>query len=227
MVKIVLIEKNGNIATSNINTVDETKLYKKCNFRNDKHFSKQTSWKYKNKNSSDLTIHLYAKDDGRANSENKYDLPPPVDEQLYFGKMLLLCYDNENNKYVNFTKEDWEAKYEQLFGGFENLDEEDSEEEEEEEIPQHLQTKEGYSKEDGFVVDSNDSDDVEYIPSDEKDDSDEESASYEYSGEEEIGEEESDEEDEDSDDESDDDIEEILESDIEDDNSELEEEDYL
>ena len=227
MVKIVLIEKNGNIATSNINTVDETKLYKKCNFRNNKHFSKQTSWKYKNKNSSDLTIHLYAKDDGRANSENKYDLPPPVDEQLYFGKMLLLCYDNENNKYVNFTKENWEAKYEQLFGGFENLDEEDSEEEEEEEIPQHLQTKEGYSKEDGFVVDSNDSDDVEYIPSDEKNESDEESsASYDYSGEEDS-EESGDSEESEEDEESDDDIEEILESDIEDDNSELEEEDYL
>ncbi|MAR50949.1 MAG: hypothetical protein CML42_07470 [Rhodobacteraceae bacterium] len=223
MVKIVLIEKNGDVVTSNVNTIDESKLYKKCNFRSDKNFSKQTSWNYKNNTSSDLVIHLYAKDDGRANSENKYDLPPPVDEKLYFGKMLLVCYDNENNKYVNFTKENWEAKYEQLFGGFENLDDEEDEEEEEE-IPQHLQTKEGYSKEDGFVVDSNDSDDIEYIPSDEKDDSDEESASYGYSDEEQISEEE---DDEDSDDESDDDIEEILESDIEDDNSELEEEDYL
>ena len=68
---------------------------------------------------------LISKDNGRANSENKYDLPPPVDEQLYFGKVLLVCYDNKNKTFIDFTKEEWEAKYEKLFGGFENLDEED------------------------------------------------------------------------------------------------------
>ena len=224
MVKVVLIDKNGTISTSNVNNINEETLYKKCNLRNDKDFSKRTEWSYK-KNNNDYVIRLYAKDNGRANSENKYDLPPPVDETLYFGKLLLACYDKNNNTYVDFTKEEWEAKYEKLFGGFENLDEEDSYSEEEE-IPEHLQTKEGYSKEDGFVVDD-DSDDEEYIPSDEKDDS-EESDSFDYSGEEETGEEDTDEEetDDESDDESDDDIEEILESDIEGDNSELEEEEY-
>ena len=226
MVKFVLIEKNGNIVISNINNIDESKLYKKCNFKNNKHFSKQTSWNYKKNNNSKLSIHLYAKDEGRATSENKYDLPPPVDEQLFFGKMLLLCYDNENDKYIDFTKEDWEAKYEKLFGGFENLDEEDSYSEEDE-IPQHLQTKDGYSKEDGFVVDADETEEEAYNSSDEKNDSDEESAGYEYSGEESSGKE-SEEDDDSEEEESDDDIEEILESDVEeDDNSELEEEDYM
>ncbi len=227
MVKIVLIEKNGDIVTSNINNIEEDTLYKKCKLRNNTHFAKQAVWDYKKNNNSKLSIHLYAKDEGRANTENKYELPPPVDEQLYFGKMLLLCYDKENDKYLDFTKEDWEAKYEQLFGGFENLNEEDSYSEEEEEIPKHLQTKEGYSKEDGFVVDENDTENEEYMPSDEKNESDEESsASYDYSDEEDS-EESGDSEESEEDEESDDDIEEILESDIEDDNSELEEEEYL
>ena len=226
MVKVVLIDKNGTVSTSNMNNISEENLYKKCGLRNNKDFSKRTEWSYK-KNDRDCVISLYAKDNGRANSENKYDLPPPVDEQLYFGKVLLVCYDNKNKTFIDFTKEEWEAKYEKLFGGFENLDEEDSYSEEEE-IPEHLKTKEGYSKEDGFIVDDDDSDDEDYIPSEEKEESEEESESFDYTGEEETGEEDSDEEsDNESEyDESDDDIEEILESDIEGDNSELEEEEY-
>ena len=123
MVKVVLIDKNGTVSTSNMNNISEENLYKKCGLRNNKYFSKRTEWSYK-KNNTDCIICLY-KDNGRANSENKYDLPPPVDEQLYFGKVLLVCYDNKNKTFIDFTKEEWEAKYEKLFGGFENLDEED------------------------------------------------------------------------------------------------------
>ena len=39
-----------------------------------------------------------------------------------------------------------------MFGGFDDLDVEE-EESEEEEIPAEFLTKEGYSKEDGFIVD--------------------------------------------------------------------------
>ena len=64
---------------------------------------------------------LIYKDNGRANSENKYDLPPPVDEQFSFEEVLLVCYDNKT-KHFNILQEEWEAKYEGI-GGFENLDE--------------------------------------------------------------------------------------------------------
>ena len=71
----------------------------------------------------------------------------------------------------DLTVDEWEKCYEKLFGGFEELGEEDSYSSEEE-IPEHLKTKEGYSKEDGFVVDSED--DGDYIPEQEDDDDDDE-----------------------------------------------------
>ena len=113
--------------------------------------------------------------------------------------------------------DEWEKIYEKLFGGFEDLDEEDSFSEEEE-IPEHLKTKQGYSKEDGFVV-SDDDEDEDYNPEDSSEISeydsndnidddneadDEDSVDYEDEEEEEDEEEdddeESDEEDEDDDD---------------------------
>ena len=157
-------------------------------------------------------------------------MPPPLDNTLYFGSMILIKHQTKNinnNNVKDISLEEWNKIYEKLFGGFEDLNDNDSYSEEEE-IPEHFKTKEGYSKEDGFIVDDDDSDDEDYIPSEEKEESEEESESFDYTGEEETGEEDSDEEsDNESEyDESDDDIEEILESDIEGDNSELEEEEY-
>ena len=47
--------------------------------------------------------------------------------------------------------EDWGNLYEELFGGFEDLNGEDSYSEEEE-IPENMKTSSGYSKEGGFIV---------------------------------------------------------------------------
>ena len=65
--------------------------------------------------------------------------------------------------------DDWEKFYEHLFGGFEDLNDEDSYSEEEE-IPENMKTLTGYSKEGGFVVDDDDFDDEDYEPSDDNSD---------------------------------------------------------
>ena len=154
---VLIIEKDGNITETKIKNDNIETIYKKLLFKNDKNFKVRTEWNVKI-NKKKYNILLYAKNDGRANSENKYDFPPPVDSELYFGNCMLLNY--ENNELSDLTKEEWLCVYEKLFGGFENLndtlEEDEKEEDELDDISDEMKTKDGYLK-DGFVVDdSND-----------------------------------------------------------------------
>ncbi len=181
MVKIVIVEKNKTLKETKVREFLLEQLFKKANFKSNKDFMNRHTWKMK-----DHYISLYAKNSGRANNENTYELPPPIDSQLYFGKMLLVKHADEqisNNNVVDLTIEEWEKYYEKLFGGFIDLGDEDSYSEEEE-IPEKYKTKEGYSKEDGFIVDDNEEEDVEYIPDDEEEEYD--SNAEETDGEEEL-----------------------------------------
>lgn len=226
MVKVIVIDKGGNVKCSAIKNFDIELLHKKCSLRNKEHFEKRTSWKF----DTDHNVTLFSKDKGRANSENKYDLPPPIDDKLYFGNMILVKHTDKvlkNDNVVNLTVEDWDKLYDKLFGGFEDLGQEDSYSDEEE-IPEHLQTKEGYSKEDGFIVSDDEEEDEEYIP--EKEEEEEEAhSSTDDAEEEDIMGKESDVEEEDGDDDGDDDEdEESDEDDYESDlGSELSEESYI
>ncbi len=168
MVKVIIVDKGCNLKSSDIKDFNKEMLFKKCNFRKNDNFSRRATWKM----NDDYFVSLYAKDKGRANSENKYDLPPPIDKALYYGTMLLVkhCYKDLTNETADdFEINEWNKLYEKLFGGFEDLGEEDSYSEEEE-IPEHLKTKQGYSKEDGFVVSDDDEEDEEYIPEEESED---------------------------------------------------------
>ena len=186
--RIVFIEKSGDTKEANIKLDSLNDLYKKCGFKSNNNFSKTNTWCVKNNYYS-----VFAKTNGRANQENKYELPPPVDNELYFGKMITIKHSLKELKNVSdiqdLSKEEWESIYESLFGGFEDLGEEDSYSEEEH-VPEHLKTKDGYMK-DGFVVsdesDENDSDfelddetAEEYIEEEETDNEEEYEESDEY-----------------------------------------------
>lgn len=163
MVRVLIIEKLGNIKCSDFKNFDIDKLYKKANLRKNDNFASRHTWSL---NKNDLFISIYCKNKGRANSENKYDLPPPLDNTLYFGSMVLIKHQTKNinnNNVQNISLEEWKKLYEKLFGGFEDLNNDDSYSDEEE-IPEHFKTKEGYSKEDGFIVDDDEDLDEEYIP---------------------------------------------------------------
>ena len=173
MVKAVIVDKNCNKKESALN-YDSSEFYKKCNYRNDNNFDVRHTWEFKEQGET-YYISVFAKDKGRANSENKYDLPPPIDSKLYFGTILLVkTFTNQNfekDNLDNLTLEQWEKCYEKLFGGFESLGEDDSEEPDElDEISDSEKTKEGYHK-DGFVVDDEDEEDEDYIPDDDEEES--------------------------------------------------------
>jgi len=183
MVKVIIIDKTCNLKSSSVKSFDVDILYKKCNLRKKDNFEKRHTWKIDNTN----FVSCFSKDKGRESSINKYDLPPPIDNVLYYGSILLVKHDTEelnNENVTDLSVEDWEKHYEKLFGGFEDLGEEDSYSDEEE-IPEHLQTKQGYSKEGGFVVSDDDDEDEDYIPEEEEEE--EEAHSSTDSAEEEDG----------------------------------------
>lgn len=169
---IIIIEKTGTLKSLLVKEFDESELFKKCGFKKAEDFIKQTEWNIK-LDGKKYYVSLYAKTDGRANSENKYDFPPPVDNKLFFGSCALVAKvknDDSKNVFTNLTVDLWTKMYEKLFGGFEDLGanalEDENEEDELAKVPKDKKTKHGYLK-DGFVVDSSDGDeDEDYSGSD-------------------------------------------------------------
>jgi hypothetical protein len=132
MTSIVLVEHNGNLKQVKSKELTRDTLYKKCGFRTAEHFDKTATWEVEI-NKDMVIIELWAKTEGKANNENKYDFPPPVDNSLYYGSCVLIQVDNKD-RILNLTTELWLKIYEKLFGGFEDLDEEVEEEDEEEDM---------------------------------------------------------------------------------------------
>ena len=155
MTSIVLIETNGTVKTLKAKEVTTESLYKKCGFRVSDDFMKRHTWRVRlNKSDEErVTVSVWAKKSGKANFENKYDFPPPIDKDLYFGTCAIVRTSETNeNEFFDFTKEMWEKIYEKLFGGFEDLGDEDEYSEDElANVDPSLLTSHGYLKDD-FVV---------------------------------------------------------------------------
>ena len=152
MITFIIIDKYGKVKENKSRNLTREDLYKKCGFKNNDDFVNQTIWNVKI-DSIKYKIELYAKEVGRANSENKYEFPPPIDNKLYFGNCCLINSNIETNEIISLTLNIWQKIYEKLFGGFEDIEEEeDFSEDELENIPNQFKTKSGYLK-DGFVVD--------------------------------------------------------------------------
>ena len=153
---VVVIDKNSNVIDKKIKDISFDNLYKKCNYKTSKDFMLLHEFKgikFLNNNK----IQLYGKKNGRAGSENKYDFPPPIDKELYFG-MLIMIQVNSNNEILELTKDLWNKVYNYLFKGFEDLSStakmDELEIDELDYIDDKYKTKEGYLK-DGFIVSDN------------------------------------------------------------------------
>ena len=186
-ISVVIVEKTGTLKSLTIKDYKEEELYKKCGFKKPDGFSKQTEWGIKLEGKK-FIVAVYAKSDGKANSENKYDFPPPVDTALFFGSCALVCSikkDDGTWEIVSLSLEQWEKMYEKLFGGFEDLAatcaEDENEEDELANVPASKKTKQGYLK-DGFVVDRESSDDKDDFGSEDEDEEEEEETSEDVDG---------------------------------------------
>ena len=85
------------------------------------------SWDYQK-----MKLELWGYSEGRAGTENKHELPPPIDSVLIFGDAVLVA-TNEIGEPQNFTTEKYTKFYTAIFQGFESLDEDEDDEEDEEE----------------------------------------------------------------------------------------------
>ena len=157
---ILIIDKGCNLKNIAVKDYKEEDLYKKCGFKKNDGFKKQVEWTVK-MDGNNYTITMYGKIEGRANTENKYDFPPPIDTKLYFGSCALVATMNQT--LYNLSIPLWNKLYENLFGGFEDLSstaiDDEKEIDELESIPNSKKTKTGGYLKDGFVVDDSSTDD--------------------------------------------------------------------
>jgi len=171
--QIVIVSKSGSLSECIVETNKEATLddlanilSKKCGNKKSDGFSCYHTYKYKNKKArtststssavaSVLYIDVWCKTDGRAGQENKYELPPPIDEILIFGNIALVARIDKQTA-CDLSIECWTKIYEKLFGGFEDLaataQEDENEIDELAFVPASKKTANGYLK-DGFVVD--------------------------------------------------------------------------
>jgi hypothetical protein len=160
MAAIVLVETNGTLKTLKTKEVTLDTLYKKCGYRGNDDFKLRHTWKVKLQDTK-YNISVWAKTNGKANFENKYDFPPPIDKELFFGTCAIVRTSvaetsaagaSAAETILDLTKEMWEKIYDELFGGFEDIGSQDeySEDELADADPSTL-TSHGYLKDD-FVV---------------------------------------------------------------------------
>ena len=162
MVVGLLISSSGKIKEIMIKSKEED-YYKLVNLNNSDGFELKHKWSVEL--DKKYNIQVYARTNGKAGTENKFEFPPPIDQELFFGSCLLVNKNKE--ELANLTADNWEDIYNYLYGGFEDLEDEEEEESEDESEDEDVElTKEGYKKDD-FIVDDEVSD------SDDDDDSEE------------------------------------------------------
>ena len=173
---IIIVDKSSSLKNLTVKDYKVDELYKKCGFKKADTFILQVEWPVK-LDSQKYLIQMYGKLNGKANMENKYDFPPPVDKQLYFGSCALvgMLHDESNSRsHINLSLELWNKIYEKLFGGFEDLavigTDDDDEEDELENVPKKLKTKKGGYLKDGFVIDSSDTEEAAGSETEDEDD---------------------------------------------------------
>ena len=154
MPSFIIIEKTGSL--KNAKTTDLVDLYKKCGFKSNEGFSLNHAWSVEF-NDTEYKLEIYGKVTGRANTENKYEFPPPIDNVLFFGSCAAVLY--VNNKMTDMGSQEFKDIMDHLYGGYSDIGDEEEEDEEEEDDDDDLpKTKQGYVKDD-FVVSSDAEDD--------------------------------------------------------------------
>lgn len=113
----------------------------------------------------DSTMVMYGFSQGEAGMENKHDLPPPVDSDLYFGDILVVLVD-DGGQIQDLTTVTYQDFYQKQLGGFEDLTDSGSEAEQSE--PDSSADDSEYKPEGSTHTESSDHDDDNLSESDEE-----------------------------------------------------------
>lgn len=144
MTRIILVKKIGELQEINFDSCSDS-LFKKAGYKSSENFRSIIRWDAERENTT-YSYTVFGSKKGKANYENKYEFPPPIDNLLLFNSCVIV--KTKGDVYYDLIMEEWLQVYENLYGGFEDLT---SEDESEEDYEGEL-TKTGYAK-DGFVVD--------------------------------------------------------------------------
>lgn len=177
----LLVDKFGNMKSSQMKTINLDNLYKRCGFKKLDDFGCKCEWKLNIETDKTTYCSIWGRENGKSNMVNKFELPPPIDKKLLYGSFIIL-YSNVSIKHINtedewnnnssyiisITKEKWDEIFNHLYGGFEDIDNTDSVTSDEDidyDENDVEYTNDGYEK-DGFVVDDDDSEleEEEYLP---------------------------------------------------------------
>ena len=125
MVFVTVISKNGSLKETKFAGTNGD-LYKKAGYRKNENFLERHTWRIK-VDEDYVYCKLWAKNEGRAGGENKYDLPPPIDTNLFYGSIIASLHSSKNSDApdVDLKIVGWKKIYEGLFGGFHDIGDED------------------------------------------------------------------------------------------------------
>ena len=164
--QLMAIVPNGNkimfkdtaVSINSLNIAKFPKKIKKKFGKGD--IARECDFNYKN-----ITISVFGFSDGEAGNENKFDLPPPIDQTLYFGCLIIIAHKKEN--IINIDEDTFNEFYERIFEGFVNLGDEDTWSEEEDantDDRDFIVDDDFIEYEDGYIEDE--SEEAEYVVSD-------------------------------------------------------------
>lgn len=111
MFDILIIDKTAKIYFMKVVNTDN--LYKKIGLKTEEGFFKHCEWNVSISQYSQLYINLYGKKIGKANNENKFNFPPPLDKEMFFGKCIVVAYTKNNKviQHISLTQELWNSIY--------------------------------------------------------------------------------------------------------------------
>lgn len=110
-VSIIVIDKNGIMKQQNVKNLTQDTIYKKCGLRNSNGFHRRHVWYI---HTMDIdTVELWSCDTVKSGLDNKYELPPPLENKVYYGSMALISVQNDGT-FENLTLNMWAQIYENL-----------------------------------------------------------------------------------------------------------------
>jgi hypothetical protein len=112
----------------------------------------------------ELQLTVWGWKEGKAGTENKHELPPPIDEALLFGDAVVSAADADGAP-QDLTVDEWETFIEEANKGFEETASADEDEEAEEEVEEEVE--EEPAEEADAAVEEEGGDDDEEAPEEE------------------------------------------------------------
>jgi DNA-directed RNA polymerase subunit M/transcription elongation factor TFIIS len=115
----ITLVSSGDCKNSRINMIDEFPFLESIQ----KHLKKKTipetigSYIY-----GEIIINVIGYKEGKVGTENKHELPPPIDKELLYGDaVIFVCNKNSPKISIPFTVDEYQIFYNRQFEGFEEL----------------------------------------------------------------------------------------------------------